>query len=348
MTDLDAPASYAIDRSGMYGNIEAAGPGLVQSWDACENMRLPSGSNRVTAVVIAGMGGSATAGDYFATLCQETAAIPVMVVRGPVLPNFVSEQTLVIIASHSGNTEETLAAYDDAWKRGATMWVVTTGGRLAQRAVDDGIALHVFRSEAPPRTAMAQGLAPLLQLGRRTGILQVERKDVARAAAAHVGFAARNGPTVPFAENRPKQIAATLSGRIPLVLGGGHLAAAGQRFKNQLAENGKMLGAADTFPEAGHNLIVGLGTGETARDTLALVALNPGDRWGQLQRKSEAFTSMFVELGIPVETITVEEAAVLDDLIIATAWGDFVSYYVAILNGQDPTPIPQIERIKSA
>lgn len=348
MTALDTAVSYELDRSGMYGHIVAAGPGLLQSWDECENMRLPAGSNRASAIVIAGMGGSATAGDYFTTLCQETAGIPVMVVRGPVLPNFVSEQTLVVVASHSGNTEETLAAYDDAWKRGATVWVVTTGGKLAKRALDDGIALHVFRSDAPPRTAMAQGLAPLLQLGRRTGIFHVERKDVVRASQAHARFTAKHAPDVPFQANRAKQVATALCGRIPLILGGGHLAATAQRFKNQLAENGKMLGAADTFPEAGHNLIVGLGTGSLAKDTLALVALNPAGRWGELGRKSDAFTDMFAEHGIPVERITVDEVAVLDDLIIATAWGDFVSYYVAILNGQDPTPIPQIERIKSA
>jgi glucose/mannose-6-phosphate isomerase len=346
--NLDDEASYALDRHGMFEHIEASGPGLLQSWDACENMRLPAGSNRAASVVIAGMGGSATAGDYFATLCQETAAIPVMVVRGPVLPNFVSEQTLVVIASHSGNTEETLSAYQDASRRGATIWVVTTGGRLAQCAVEDGVALHVFRSEAPPRTAMAQGLAPLLQLGRRTGIFRVTRADIVRASEAHARFAAENSRVVPSAENRAKRIASALSGRLPLVLGGGHLAAAGSRFKNQLAENGKMLGAADTFPEAGHNLIVGLGTGGVARDMLALVALNPGARWGELRRKSETFLAMFAELGIPVESIVVEEAAVLDDLIIATAWGDYVSYFASIANSQDPTPIPQIERIKNA
>ena len=348
MINLDSVSSYAIDRSGMFGHIAGAGPGLLESWDACDNMRLPAGSNRAESVVIAGMGGSATAGDYFTTLCQESAQIPVMVVRGPVLPNFVSERTLVVVASHSGNTEETFLAYDDAWKRGATLWVVTTGGALARRALDDGVAMHVFQSDAPPRTAMPQGLAPLLQLGRRTGILRVDRKDVERASAAHTRWARAHEVDVALADNRAKQVAITLHGRLPMILGGGHLAAASTRFKNQLAENGKMLAAADTFPEAGHNLIVGLGTGGVAASTMALVALNPGAQWSDLRRKSAAFLAMFAEIGIPVEEIVVDEEALLDDLIIATAWGDYVSCFLAMLNEQDPTPIPQIERFRSA
>lgn len=348
MTSLDDSSTYVADRSGMFRHIAAVGGQLVAEWDACQNIPLPRGANRANAVVIAGMGGSATAGDYFTTLCSETAEIPVSVVRGPILPNFVSERTLVVVASHSGNTIETLTAYDDAWQRGATIWVVTTGGELARRAANDGVALHIYESDAPPRTAMPQGLAALLQLGRRTGLTAVERSDIERSAAAHERWVAANGVDVPAARNRAKQVAAALQHRVPLVLGGGHLAASAARFKNQLAENGKMLGAADTFPEASHNLIVGLGTGELASHALALVMLQPVAHWGDLQSKADTFTAMFSESGIPVERIEIDEDGFLDDLIVATAWGDYVSCYVAMLNGQDPTPIPQIDRIKSA
>lgn len=348
MIDLDAAATYAVDRSGMFAHTAAVGSQLVDEWDACENIPLPAGANRAESVVIAGMGGSATAGDYFTTLCSETAQIPVMVVRGPVLPNFVSENTLVIVASHSGNTSETIAAYADAWARGATIWVVTTGGQLARRAADDRVALHVYQSDAPPRTAMPLGLAALLQLGRRTGLTPIERSDIVRSAAAHQRWVTENGVDIPLASNRAKQIAVALQGKIPLVLGGGHLAASAARFKNQLAENGKMLGAADTFPEASHNLIVGLGTGQLASHALAMVMLEPVAHWGDLQRKADEFTSMFAESGIPVERIAIDEEGFLDDLVVATAWGDYVSCYVAMLNGQDPTPIPQIDRIKRA
>ncbi len=348
MIDLDSADAYAVDRSGMFRHTAAVGGQLVAEWDACENIRLPSGANRADAVVIAGMGGSATAGDYFTSLCTETAEIPVMVVRGPVLPNFVSEKTLVIVASHSGNTGETIAAYADAWSRGATLWVVTTGGELAKRAANDGVALHVYHSDAPPRTAMPLGLAALLQMGRRTGLAPISRADIERSAAAHQRWVVANGVDAPLASNRAKQIATALQGKVPLVLGGGHLAASAARFKNQLAENGKILGAADTFPEASHNLIVGLGTGQLASHALALVMLEPVAHWGDLQRKADTFTAMFAEAGIPVERIAIDEEGFLDDLIVATAWGDYVSCYVAMLNGQDPTPIPQIERIKSA
>ncbi|MCC6419259.1 MAG: hypothetical protein IT429_13570 [Gemmataceae bacterium] len=348
MNVLDDPARLALDASGMFGHIRAVGPEIVRAWEASEGLELPAGAGAATSVVVAGMGGSATAGDYFAALCTISAEVPVAVVRGHSLPNYVSARTLVVVSSYSGTTEEALACYDDAWRRDAAILAVTTGGRLAERAAADGVAVYQLAYESAPRAAIAHSLAPLLRLGARLGLCSITTEEVEGAAAAHAAVAAGLVPAVPAAANRAKQVGAALQGRVALVLGAESLAPVAARFKNQLAENGKVLGAAEALPEAGHNLIVGLGTAAEGAKGLALVTLESALYDARIRRRFEAIAQEFAETGIPVHRVDVGGARPLEQLLVGTAWGDYVSCYLALANGVDPTPIPQIERLRAA
>ena len=121
------------------------------------------------------------------------------------------------------------------------------------------------------------------------------------------------------------------------------------RFRNQLAENAKVLGAVDSFPEAAHNLIVGLGMSEASATRVALVAIESRERCDQRTvAKLDAFCAQFGAVGIPVARIDLSAERLLEELLLGTAWGDYVSFYLALLNGVDPTPIPQIDQLKLA
>lgn len=348
MNVLDDPARLALDASGMFGHIRAVGAELVRAWAASAALQLPARAQEATSVVVAGMGGSATAGDYFAALCGISAEKPVVVVRAHSLPNYVSERTLVVVSSYSGNTEEALACYDDAWRRDAAILAMTTGGKLAERAAADGVVVYPLVYRSAPRAAIAHSLAPLLRAGTLLGLCAITNDDVAEAAAAHGSAADSLVPEVPTVANRAKQIGAALQARVPLVLGAEHLAPVAARFKNQLAENGKVLGAAEALPEAGHNLIVGLGTAAQGAQRLALVTIESELHDARIQRRFAVIAQEFAETGIPVHRIAVAGARPLDQLLAGTAWGDYVSCYLALANGVDPTPIPQIDRLRAA
>lgn len=348
MNTLDDSALLALDASGMLAHIASVGAELRRAWKASEDIDLPESARKATNAVVAGMGGSATAGDYFATLCAESAEMPVHVSRGYSLPNFVSERSLVVVTSHSGDTDEALSLYDDAWKRGAALLCITSGGKLGARAVEDGVPVHQIRYVGKPRTAIAHGLAPLLRVGVKLGLLNIDDADVERAADAHAALTEHDfGSTVRFERNSAKQVAAKLFGRTPFVVGSEQMASAATRFRNQLAENAKVLGAADSFPEAAHNLIVGLGTGKTVAERVAVVAIESGESSDQRTvAKLDAFCAQFEAFGIPVARIDVGGGRLLQQLLVANAWGDYVSFYLALLNGVDPTPIPQIDQLK--
>jgi len=348
-TDLDDPQVLSLDRDGMFGWIAELGTQLIRAWHDSEEMEVPQRAPSATSVIIAGMGGSATGGDYFAALCAPVSEIPVTVVRGYSLPNYVSERTLVIVSSYSGNTEESLSCYDDAWKRGAAIAVLTTGGKLAERAAGDSVPVHTITYHAHPRAALAHSLAPLLRIGTMTGICPFDDDRVQLAGELHRSFVtAHLVPPVPLSMNGAKQVAEAIHGRVAFVLGAEHLAPAAARFKNQLAENGKALGAADTLPEADHNLLVGLGTGSAAAKSVSLVTLESPRYNPRTRKRFDVTTGLFEAAGIPVHRLEIAGNSPLQDLLLATAWGYYVSCYLALLNGQDPGPVPQIDLLKAA
>lgn len=350
MSVLDDPGLVErLDASDMFGRIRNLGTELIRAWDESETIELPPGATRANALIIAGMGGSATAADYFAALCAGTSEIPVVVVRGYALPNYVSDKSVVVVSSYSGNTEESLSCYDDAWKRGATIIASTTGGKLAERARADGAPVYPITYKAAPRAAIGHSLAPLLRLGLEMGVSAVDGDQVRSAGALHREWVVRDlEPGIPHGRNRAKQLAEEIKGRTVLVLGAEHLTSVASRFKNQLAENGKSLGAADILPEADHNLIVGLGTGAVAARSLSLVTLESSVYDTRVRKRFDVTTAQFAETGIPVHRLRCEGSTALDQILTGTAWGDYVSCYLALLNGVDPSPVPQIDRLKAA
>jgi glucose/mannose-6-phosphate isomerase len=344
---LDDPATYALDREGMFEHIRSLGSQFVAAWEASHQVSLPAQLGRATAVVIAGIGGSATAGDYFAAIAAATAPIPVVVVQGFDLPAFAGPRSLVVACSYSGNTAETLAAYGAAVARGARVVAITGGGALASHAAASDVPLFPIGYRASPRATTVHTLAPLLRIGEMLGLVTGAGDQVARAAAAHRELVASElDPAVPRRSNRAKEIAHNLAGRVPIVLGAGHLQSAAVRFKNQLAENGKTLAAADAVPQSGHNLVVGLASAAGRAGTFAVVSLEPRGAT-YLGPRLDAICAEFEAAGIHVDRVSFGGRSILEDLLVATAWGDYVSCYMALLNGVDPTPTPQIDRIRN-
>jgi glucose/mannose-6-phosphate isomerase len=343
---LDRDETYALDADGMLEHAAAVGRQLVQAWNASARVHLPWDPGGFHAIAVLGIGGSATAGDYFAAIASPSAPFPVAVVQGYEVPAWLGRGTLAVACSYSGNTPETLAAVEAASERGAAIAAITGGGELAARAEAHGWPLFRVGYRASPRATTVHSLAPLLRIGLHFRLVDVDDSDIANAAAAHGDMVQRLlAHTVPREQNPAKECAHALWGKTPIVLGAGHLEPAAVRFKNQLAENGKALAVVDFIPQAGHNLVVGLTTASPDR----FVVLVFGSRL--LSRavlgRAAAIAAEFERAGIEVQGLPLYGGSILVDLLQATAWGDFVSCYLALLNGQDPTPVAQIDRVRA-
>lgn len=338
------------DPGGMLAAVEAVDGhwrDAIARARAVDLSHLPDHSG-LTSVVVCGMGGSGIAGDVAACVAADRASVPVTVVKGFELPAFAGSHTLVVLASYSGGTEETLACFRQAHDRGAPIVAVATGGELGELAHAHDAPCVVPAAGMMPRAAFPYLAGAVLILFERLGVLPdltaelVETDQVLREQAATLGRA------VPTDENPAKQIAGALHGRTPFVWGQeGPLTVAASRWATQLHENAKVAAFSASVPELTHNAIVGA-TGESVPlDRFAVVALRaPAEDARVAQRLDAALRLVAPHVGAVIEAHA-RGSGVLARLASAVHLGDLVSVYLAFLNGVDPTPIEPIERLKA-
>lgn len=338
---LDDPGIYELDAEGM-GELIAGFPGQVrEAAELAASIRLPGYRELPRGVAVVGMGGSAIAADLAAGLPRQ---VPLLTVRGYALPPFVDQSYLVIASSHSGDTEETLAAFAEAGQRGCARVAITTGGRLAEQAGDAGLPLVTYSYAGPPRAALGLSLLLLLGTLERAGLRPAV--DLAPVLAAVEEVASRCRPESPSGSNPAKQLAGELPGRIPITYGAQHLAAVARRWKGQFNENAKSFSAWEELPEADHNAVVGYE--HPRRAPVSLILLESQEYHPRVALRLAATAELAAERGHPVHRGRAQGRGPLTEMLSLVHLGDWVSYYLALLNGVDPTPIPAIERLKAA
>jgi glucose/mannose-6-phosphate isomerase len=260
MNDLDILSSYeAVDKARMRMRLEALPEQCAQSYAAGQQLDLPAGYAQVQQVVIAGMGGSGVGASLARVLCAPLAARPITTWRTYGLPAYANgAHTLVIATSKSGDTEETLSAFEEAVRRGCTVIALTTGGALAQRARELQIPLLAFTFVDQPREAIGWLTFPLLAILARMGFIPDPAMDVNEAVTLMRETGARIGPNTPAVRNPVKRMAGQVMDRLPIIFGAGMLAPVARRWKTTLNETAKLLAVWDELPELNHNSVVGL------------------------------------------------------------------------------------------
>lgn len=308
---------------------------------------------RPRAIVVVGMGGSAIAGDVLAAVVGINAPVGIHVHRGYGLPGWVGAADLVIAVSCSGTTEETLAATDEAMRRGCRLFAVGGGDSpLADRVVGRA-PFAVVPGGLQPRASLWALSVPLIVLAHRLGLSPSGPAVLEETAVLLESMTERYGPTRDTFLNPAKTLAVALAGRLPMIWGSSPLAGvAAARFVTQLAENAKYAGIAGVLPEANHNQVVtfdgafGVGA-DDAGTQLHLVLLRDADEHPQLALRAEASRELAGQRGLPVDVVDTEGGTPIARLASLIAHADFTSVYLGVLLGVDPTPINAIAELKA-
>jgi glucose/mannose-6-phosphate isomerase len=283
-------------------------------------------------LVVCGMGGSAIGADLAAAAIGDRAARPLHTVRDYALPPWVGADALVLCASYSGNTEETLACFEAAGALGAPRVALTTGGRLAELARAEGVPVIGVPGGMQPRAAVAYMTVGALECAALCGAAPSLRTEV-EATSALLGEL--------LDDPRAHEIAAALEGRIPLVYGAGPTAPVAARWKTQINENAKLPAFHSTLPEANHNEICGYGPGEFA----AVFLEDPGQH-ERVRRRIELTAAVAEEAGLAVHRVESRGQLPLERVMSLVLLGDLVSVLLAKLAGVDPTPVEALESLK--
>ncbi len=336
-----------LDPHGLLGRIELLPKQCADAWRRAAAFALPAGYADAREVAVVGMGGSAIAGDILRALSSISGRKPVAVVRGYDLPSFAGATTLVVACSHSSNTEETLSCFEQALAAGAQTVVITTGGRLEELAGERGIPAFVYQYAGEPRSALGYQLMALLALGERVGLLDGQEAAVAEAVALMEEQRRRIAFAVPADENPAKQIAGRLHGRLPVVIGAGVLAHAAYRWKTQLNENAKCWAICEQLPELDHNSIEGFGRPPEIVSRLHAVFLWHRALHPRLRLRYEATAEALAQAGVSHERVESLGSGPLAQVLTAIYFGDLASYYLALLNEVEPSPVVALERLKA-
>ncbi|MEB3328040.1 MAG: SIS domain-containing protein [Candidatus Sericytochromatia bacterium] len=342
MAPLDDLQSLArLDASDMLGRVHALPDVLTAAFERGAACPLPL--QAPTQLLVCGMGGSAISGDLVRTWALAEAPLAVTVQRGDGLPAHAGPSTLACFLSYSGNTGETLGALRQALARRVPAVVITSGGEAAQLAAEAGAPVVALPPGWQPRAALGDLLGALL--GVASQIVGFPRPDVAGAVAAVQGVRTRCEPHVPTAANPAKQLAVALAGKVPFVLGATPTTeAVALRWKCQLNENAKLTCHLGLLPEFTHNDIVNLSA--QPQPQLALVSLeDPTDSAFVARQRAHALDLLAPGLG-GLHTVEGEGRDGLARQLSLVHLGDWVSVYLGLLGGHDPTPVEAIGALK--
>ena len=339
-TELTREAIAAVDPQDMLGEVLAQPHQIADALWRSDAAGVPR-RYMAGGLVVCGMGGSAIGGDLGRAIIGSRAGRPLRVVRGYDVVPWMSNDALVLCASYSGNTEETLSCYAKAGELGAPRVVLSTGGELARLAREDGIPVIGVPSGMQPRAAVIYMTIATLHCAAAAGVCESLAGEAEGAAALLTSLAEEWGPDAPE-DSQAKALARTLDGTVPVVYGAGITAAVASRWKTQINENAMQPALSAVLPEANHNDICAWDrTDEFGRWSAVLlddVELHP-----QLRKRIELTAGV---IGDAAQLVEARGATAAERVLSTVFLGDLVSVYMAALAGVDPTPVAVLERFK--
>ncbi len=335
----DSERRKRLDTRGMFGILSSLPEQLEEGLSRSEGIGLESlAEGRIFAV---GMGGSAIAGDIGASIAQHVGR-QVHVVRDFRLPSYITADDLLIFISYSGDTWETLSAFQEALWKGHQCLTISSGGGLHEISSHRGTPHVSVPKGLPPRGALGYLLAPLLR------VLAETTPDLMRQVEGAIQHLSRRraawAPSVATEENEAKGLAMALRSKTPIVYSPTSLNCVAKRWQTQLNENAKVLAWCSMLPEASHNEIVGWVEDPEGSRFSPVFLLPEGE--GVFDAQVREVVAL-IEERHPVQVVRPSHREFVGQNLEMVLLGDLVSLYLAIVRGVDPFPVEPIERLKA-
>lgn len=299
------------------------------------------------AIVICGMGGSALAANIIARVLRASSPRPIEVVRTYDLPAYVGESTLVLVDSHSGNTEETLSCYDQARQRGAQIGVIASGGTLLSRAAGDSVVAVTVPSGGQPRMATIYHLKALLCLMEHFGCVSgAYTRELEQSGQWLKDESTAWHADVPIQENYAKQFALLTVGKTPVFYGGPLTAPLAYKLKISWNENAKNIAFWNEYPEFNHNEFIGWSS-HPIEKPFAIVDLYSNYEPTRIAERMVLSDRLLSGKRPHAVELHLRGDSPLAEAVWACVFADFASTYVAILNNVNPEPVALVEKLKT-
>jgi len=344
----DKKAIQEIDASHMLQVIENF-PDQIQEAIQCTHASNLVDFIKIDNVVLTGMGASGISGDFVTSLFRDKIDTPIVVNKDYMLPKWVHKNTLAVFLSYSGNTEETISAFKEAYQKKCHMIAISSNGKLQELCENRKVTCVSIPGGLQPRAATAYLLIPLLFILKKNGLLRHPiESDIDEVLHISKTCCNEYGMDTPEDQNLAKQIALSLHATIPSMYGWGFYDAVAQRWKTQINENSKMISCYDVLPEASHNDIVGwAANSEITKQFSCVLIRDHHEESIYMRARLEFMKTLFNDVSSHVIEIQPQGKSRLAKALSLILLGDFVSCYLALLRAVDPTPIDAIQELKN-
>jgi glucose/mannose-6-phosphate isomerase len=347
LVNLDDQAIYAQgDPQGMLNHLHSFPEMSGRAWNQAQEFELPRSYSAVNKILILGMGGSAIGGDLVNSLVSRQARVPILICRDYDLPAYVDELTLVVASSYSGATEETLSAFQQALKINCPKLAITTGGQLKELSDKQGLPVFSYEYRSQPRAALPFSFFPLLGILTRLKVISQKSEEVAETLNHLYQLAAEINEKAPVSQNLAKSLALDLFGKLVVVYGDGLTRDVAQRWKAQINENSKSLAFYESFSELNHNAVVGYSFPRQILDQSHVVMLSSKWLHQRIISRYSITQELLKKSGIAFTEVQGHGSSPLCQMMTLVFLGDYLSYYLALLNQVDPTPVESIDILK--
>ncbi|MEA3398714.1 MAG: SIS domain-containing protein [Patescibacteria group bacterium] len=339
-----------LDPDRVLESIEMVGEQVSQVWQECKKIRLPKSYRKINKVIINGMGGSALGGHILKSVFFDQLKVPVDVINNYQLPASLNKNTLYIISSYSGNTEEPLAAFNEAQKRGAKIFGITSGGKLGRWIKQGKMPGYIFEPNfnpsGQPRMGLGYSLAAQMALLKKAGLIQVSDSEIKKVLATIDRLNAKFSINNLSVKNTAKKLAQRLVDNSLAVVASEFLAGSAHVFANQTNETGKTFSTYFLIPELNHHLLEGLKYPRANRQNLLFVFLESKLYFPKNQLRLKITQKVMAKNKIKYEVYKMSAASKLEQSFEALLLSSYATFYLAILNNLNPNIIPWVDYFK--
>ncbi|MFQ5823963.1 MAG: bifunctional phosphoglucose/phosphomannose isomerase [bacterium] len=345
MSNLNHEDIAKHDSAAMLDRILKFPEQLQHAQSLAKEVKVEYNSDQILNICVTGMGGSAISGDIVRSYLSGVLKIPIIVNRYYTLPNFINENSLVVVTSYSGSTEETLEAYNDANSRNAKIVCITSGGTLSERTKNHGYPVYSIPSGYPPRSALGYLTVPILYTLYGIGLIPNPEADLLETINLLIRLSEEYHPN--SENNLAKEISYKIKDKIPLIYASvWGFEAVALRWKTQLSENSKVLAFCNLFPELNHNEIMGWGPLQETNQKFQIIYLKDKEDHPKVKKRMSVTKEILGKNTAPIIEVESIGESLLARIFSLVFLGDMVSFYLAILNQVDPTPVKKIDYLK--
>jgi len=350
--NLDNPAAIKkLDPKNVAGSIANLPQQLLATWAAAKKTKIPPAFAKADNIIFCGLGGSNLASELLRRVFGAQIKVPLILARGYNLPAFAGPETLVIVDSYSGNTEETLACLDQARKLKTKIICISGGGKIEALAKKNKLAYfkidRALNPSGQPRYDIGSQLGTALAIFNKLKLIAVSEKELIDIARGLAELNAKVSLNSKIKNNPAKKLAGGLAGKSVYIIGAEHLSANAHILANQINESAKQLASPYQIPEFNHHFLEALAFPKKSVRNAAFVFLVSADYSPRIMKRFIITKRILDQKKIENYLIRTAVPGALRQALEVLAVSSWASFYLALANGVNPAAIPWVDYFKS-